>query len=94
MNGKQLNNENQFDIGDEVIGDDKFRGVVVEVAGRPSKAREYTVQLEKDGSKVIYVGEISLQLLKKGERRPPRPDLMEQLEADLKTRPLIGLRAG
>ncbi|MBV8069987.1 MAG: hypothetical protein JO270_08800 [Acidobacteriaceae bacterium] len=66
-----------------------------------SKTRHYTVQ-NQQGEIFHYTGETNLQLAKKAaerreeesnsEPKPPRAELLAELDEDLKRRPLVGLR--
>src|SRR5947209_20486294 len=88
-----------LEVGDEVIGDENVRGTIIrtkdidacsELYGKA--VREYLVETDA-GERLVYAGEHNLQLVKKGlgDAAPPRLDLLEQLEEDLKHRPLAGL---
>jgi|SRR4051794_10714640 hypothetical protein len=89
-----------LEVGDEVIGDGNVRGTIIRtkdhyyLSGHSKPVREYVVKSET-GERLMYAGEHNLQLVKKGLRdtAPPRPDLLEQLDEDLKRRPLAGLCA-
>ena len=100
--GYEPSNEPQrFEIGDEVIGDEHIRGKIIatndahEVGAAPhgDTVRQYFVKSE-NGEKFLYAGESNLRLVKKGmgDAAPPRPELLRELEEDLKRRPLAGLR--
>jgi len=88
-----------LEVGDEVIGDENVRGTIISTkdiyrsSERQDRAvREYLVKTDT-GERFIYAGEHNLQLVKKGlgDAAPPRPDLLQQLNEDLKRRPLAGL---
>ena len=91
----------KFEIGDEVIGDERIRGTIIGandahplgVANHSDAVRQYFVKTE-NGENFLYAGESNLRLVKKGvgDAAPPRPDLLRELEEDLKNRPLIGIR--
>jgi hypothetical protein len=91
----------KFEIGDEVIGDERIRGTIIRTndahqplgRSRSDAVRQYFVKSE-NGEKFLYAGESNLRLVKKGmgDAAPPRPDLFRELEEDLKNRPLIGIR--
>jgi hypothetical protein len=90
----------RFEIGDEVIGDEHTRGTVIGTTdvsqgfGRVANTvRAYVVKSEKK-ERLMYAGELNLQILKKGagDAAPPRPELLQELENDLKYRPLSGIR--
>lgn len=90
----------QFSIGDEVIGDGHIRGTIIRTRdvsqaflGMINTFREYLVKSE-NGERLVYAGEQNLQLVKKGlgDAAPPRPELLKELENDLRTRPLSGIR--
>jgi hypothetical protein len=90
----------QFNIGDEVIGDGRIRGTIINTRdvsqaflGTVNTFREYLVKSE-NGERFVYAGEENLQLIKKGlgDAAPPRPELLKELENDLRTRPLSGIR--
>ena len=90
----------QFNIGDEVIGDGHIRGTIINTRdvsqpflGTVNTFREYVIKSE-NGERFVYAGEENLQLVKKGlgDAAPPRPELLKELENDLRTRPLSGIR--
>jgi hypothetical protein len=95
------NEPQRFEIGDEVIGDEHIRGTIIGTndarqhgaALRADTVRYYFVK-SKHGEKFLYAGESNLRLVKKGMggAAPPRPELLRELEEDLKCRPLAGLR--
>ena len=101
MSGTDMEREHgqQLEVGDEVIGDENVCGRIVRTKdishpckGDRNAVREYLVKTET-GERLVYAGEHNLQLVKKGlgDAAPPRPDLLEQLNEDLKRRPLAGL---
>ena len=88
-----------LEVGDEVIGDENVRGTIIrtkDINGcsepHDRAVREYLVESDT-GERLIYAGEHNLRLIKKGlgDASPPRLELLEQLEEDLKRRPLAGL---
>lgn len=88
-----------FEVGDEVIGDENVCGTIIRTKDiyRSSErhdrvVREYLVK-SHTGERLVYAGEYNLQLVKKGpgDSAPPRLDLLEQLNEDLKRRPLAGV---
>jgi hypothetical protein len=86
----------QFEIGDEVIGDEHIRGTILntrDLRGACHALREYVIKSD-NGERLMYAGERNLQLVKKGlgDAAPPRPELMNELEDDLRNRPLSGTR--
>jgi hypothetical protein len=90
----------QFNIGDEVIGDGHLPGTIIRtrdvsvaLPGTVTTFREYLVKSE-NGERFVYAGERNLRLVKKGlgDAAPPRPELLKELENDLRTRPLSGIR--
>ena len=90
--------DQRFEIGDEVLGDEHIRGTIIGMCdlfqlGEDTTIREYLVKSE-EGARLVYASELNLKLLKKGlgDAAPPRPRLMQELEHDLRTRPLAGLR--
>ncbi|MBV9442842.1 MAG: hypothetical protein JO217_09120 [Acidobacteriaceae bacterium] len=99
--GESPNQPQRFEIGDEVIGDEHIRGVILgtndicrpSLGGYPAMTREYLVRSDK-GEKFLYAGESNLRLVRKGlgESSPPRAEFLKELEADLRNRPLAGLR--
>ena len=87
----------RFDIGDEVLGDEHIRGVIIGMSDlfqldEDTTIREYLVKSE-EGERLVYASELNLQLVKKGlgDAAPPCAALMEELEDDLRNRPLVGL---
>ena len=97
---KENKQEQQLEIGDEVIGDNHVRGTIVKVsdAGEDSMSgggtvREYVVKSE-NGDRLVYAGEANLKLIRKGlgDAAPPRREFMDELIEDLRRRPLTGLR--
>ena len=89
----------QLEVGDDVIGDENVRGRIIRMKdiydcckGDRKPVREYLVKSE-NGDRLVYAGEHNLHLVKKGlgDAAPPRPDLLEQLNDDLKRRPLAGV---
>jgi hypothetical protein len=101
MDGRDMERQyrQQLEIGDEVIGDENVRGRIIRTKdiydpckGDRNAVREYLVKSE-NGARLVYAGEHNLQLVKTGlgDAAPPRPDLLEQLNDDLKRRPLAGV---
>jgi hypothetical protein len=99
-NSKEPEAEKRFEIGDEVIGDEHVRGTIIRVKdlhqvsmGHREPVREYLVKNEK-GERMVYTGELNLQLVKKGlgDTAPPRPEFLRELDEDLVRRPLSGIR--
>lgn len=90
----------QFEIGDEVLGDECIQGTIIgtrdlceglKVFGHT--VREYVVKSET-GERLVYAGELNLRLVKKGlgDAAPPSHELLKELDDDLRNRPLAGIR--
>jgi len=100
-NCNTLNTLHRFEIGDEVLGDEHISGTIMRttdvsqptIPGCPETLREYLVRTET-GEVLLYAGESNLQLVRKGlgDAAPPRPEVLDELDQDLKNRPLVGIR--
>jgi hypothetical protein len=100
-NWNTLNARHRFEIGDEVVGDEHITGTIMgttdvpqpRIPGYAETLREYLIRTET-GEIFLYAGESNLRLVRKGlgDAGPPRPEVLDELDQDLKNRPLVGIR--